>query len=1045
MKNAFLYLITFMAFALGAEAQSLFVYPANAVTAPRGTYQTFTAIITGVNDKTSSFSVDAGSIIGTNPCVKNEPCTIAVYSATAQTVHLTVTSDANHAVTATRTITFTNSPTPLTTHPRFLVTSATLAGLRAKATSGNAIYVALKTNATNAFSSDNAVWSWSCNSGTGLPSSDQTGVLTTEQDANLYAFMALIDPSDPTYNWGCYAHDMWVYLTVQIPAESVAISSDRIRYSGKAFAYTTDWLLGSGLLNSTEQAESATFLHYLGKQVFSNVQGGTPPVTGYNSSTQFNTGSDTALGNQYSMGNNYMEGKFLIGAALGITFNDTTGEDPTLTNCAGGRYAVCPDYSANSLRAYWNYWVGTYEYKQFAHLEDPNVGWAAYQAAYANLPTQPVCNATYSGTPLVPCFGTGRGGGPAEGNGYGYSVYSVRSAMNLIYTAGMNDPLLYGPQMSLVTSSWWNLNENMELTYLAGPYGPSPQHWAYFSTGDTNSYYRYPFFFIQLATDMTFDSYFGRSRPDLLWPMLNTAQNGLSNFVTYDLVNSFGQFLFPDLFISLPSGDPTVSPPPDPRPSLPVDTYDPGQQDIFARTGWTNTDTTFTADCNPSLTTHDHMYCGRYELFSKGEYVTKGQVVFDDDYNYAMADSTNSNLVSYINNPTSTQCLQTPFCYYWTGAQFGGQFFQAGQSGPATMAHSELPAYVAFNTDQTAAYNGTTDSSHVSSYNGVDSASRSLVYIRGTNLVVYYDRGSTTTNAWDKALFTITTGTPTISGNQSTWLTRSGTQKAALTSVLPAGATISNVGLDPTGRDPVQAQDWEPSSRIKIDAGNVTATRFLTTLEWGASTFTPSAPLLVQSTAGQGYDCALTSGETTLACFMHSWPATATGSTFPASGATTIYVSDLAPNTTYTITGTGTPSTATSDNAGTMTFAATGTGNISFTPGGTPTASAPTFGPAGGTYPGPQTVTLSTTSSGCAASIVWNTTNAQTGGNLTGTSSTNPLTVSATQTVYAQVQSCSGFSNSTISSASYTITPPAAPTNTGVFGINSISGVILVP
>lgn len=85
-------------------------------------------------------------------------------------------------------------------------------------------------------------------------------------------------------------------------------------------------------------------------------------------------------------------------------------------------------------------------------------------------------------------------------------------------------------------------------------------------------------------------------------------------------------------------------------------------------------------------------------------------------------------------------------------------------------------------------------------------------------------------------------------------------------------------------------------------------------------------------------------------------------------------------------------------------------------------AAAPTFSPTGPRLPtGGAAVTLSTSSSGCSGSIVWNTTNAQLGGNLTGTSSTNPLTVSTNETVYAQVQGCAGFTNSTISSQAFTV------------------------
>jgi hypothetical protein len=66
--------------------------------------------------------------------------------------------------------------------------------------------------------------------------------------------------------------------------------------------------------------------------------------------------------------------------------------------------------------------------------------------------------------------------------------------------------------------------------------------------------------------------------------------------------------------------------------------------------------------------------------------------------------------------------------------------------------------------------------------------------------------------------------------------------------------------------------------------------------------------------------------------FMRNWPATFTSVTYPASGATTQYVSDLTPNTTYSISGAGAPATATTDTAGVLTFSAAGTGSITVSP-----------------------------------------------------------------------------------------------------------------
>jgi hypothetical protein len=103
-------------------------------------------------------------------------------------------------------------------------------------------------------------------------------------------------------------------------------------------------------------------------------------------------------------------------------------------------------------------------------------------------------------------------------------------------------------------------------------------------------------------------------------------------------------------------------------------------------------------------------------------------------------------------------------------------------------------------------------------------------------------------------------------------------------------------------------------------------------------------------------------------------------------------------------------------------FAQSAVGTAVYTINGA--AATPTFSPVAGTYGPSQTVTLATSTGGCTGSLVWNTTNAQSGGNLTGTSTTNPLSVATSETVYAQVQSCATWLNSPISSAAYVINGP---------------------
>jgi Chitobiase/beta-hexosaminidase C-terminal domain/Legume lectin domain len=97
-------------------------------------------------------------------------------------------------------------------------------------------------------------------------------------------------------------------------------------------------------------------------------------------------------------------------------------------------------------------------------------------------------------------------------------------------------------------------------------------------------------------------------------------------------------------------------------------------------------------------------------------------------------------------------------------------------------------------------------------------------------------------------------------------------------------------------------------------------------------------------------------------------------------------------------------------------------GSFSYTEGLTSQAAAPTFSPAGGTYTGSQSVTLSTASSG--AVICYNTTGSPATNGSTGCASgtlyAGPVTVSSSETVYA-VAGGTGYTDSPVGSASYVI------------------------
>src|ERR1035441_5569788 len=99
----------------------------------------------------------------------------------------------------------------------------------------------------------------------------------------------------------------------------------------------------------------------------------------YNSSNMFPN-----ITGMRNLGNNYSETRFFLVPALSLTFNDTTLDDPPLTNtCSATAGQVCPDWTAYNMHAYFTYFVGSILYATNAHMEDPNVSWPAYQAAYS--------------------------------------------------------------------------------------------------------------------------------------------------------------------------------------------------------------------------------------------------------------------------------------------------------------------------------------------------------------------------------------------------------------------------------------------------------------------------------------------------------------------------------------------------------------------------------------------------------------------------------------------------------------------------------------
>lgn len=937
--------------------------------APVGSYQTITAYVTGVNNKTVTWSITANppgstpTLAGTNPCIVNEPCTIALHTTTPGRYTVTAKSNANGSVKATSAVTITAAPPITTGHPRLLVTPSMLPELRAKATKANVMYQTLLDSGVAAFNSDKSIFNWSCNGGSGSPSSlqDAGGEMSR---ALLYAQLALLDPSDPKYKWGCYGRDIAVYTMQQLTSRAQALTGNTWSDHVDGWVLVPDYLMGAGALTSaSDLALTRKYAAFMLKNTMTAqaTYGAYGSYKNWNSPSQFDS-----IDHIRRFGNNYTMTRVEILVGLGLLFDDNSNDDPPLPNtCSASRYQVCPDFSAGSMHAYAAYAMGSMLFNMWAHDEDPNVTLAAYNASYPGFGSMPQCGYYNS---KVPCFGDGRDGESAEGSWYQYSMYRLRYALNMLYTTGYDNPAApclgatvgkTCPQLSLATSSWWDMKLISDINFLDGWNTPQTEHqpaFGFYNTGDANQIQRWPNDFFAEVAALTDDSLRGRTdrSNEILWAAFNTALGGPRGnkegctptyYCGFDggMTSHFSNNLIWDMYISQPAGDPTGGKlPTDPRPNLPSDIFQGGftqhlEVHSGTGTGWGGYESTFSFYCINSSTDHEHGPCGRYDIVSSigghDEYITHGRSDFTD-YSYVGTTALNSN-IPQIFNAVASHC-STGTVFDSLQANGGQWWYNQQQSDPILIKHSELPTYVATDVDDTGMYNAH-NASACAGANDVTGASRTLVYLRKTRQVITFDRTSTG-RARHKVDTLITSGDPTATGNYASWTTPSGDQKAYFTSLLPAGISPAGARITSANDKYVRGgslcttQGWcEPfvNGRISVDAGTTISADFLSVLEWGSSRLSRSTTSLVQSSSGQNFDGALVGSS--LVMFMRA-RRSFTGTTYPASGATTQYIANLAPNTTYNVSGAGAPSSVTSDNAGVATFAASGTGNITVSP-----------------------------------------------------------------------------------------------------------------
>ncbi len=283
--------------------------------------------------------------------------------------------------------------------------------------------------------------------------------------------------------------------------------------------------------------------------------------------------------------------------------------------------------------------------------------------------------------------------------------------------------------------------------------------------------------------------------------------------------------------------------------------------------------------------------------------------------------------------------------------------------------------------------------------------------------------------------FTGGTGGLTASQKILTWsyFTTAGAPAAATPTFSPAAGTY-------TSAQNVTISDTTAGAVIYYTTNGTTPT------STGSSTY--SGPIAVSATETIKAIAVATGDANSAvgsAAYTITLPAAATPTFSPVAGtytsAQTVTIADTTTGAVIYYTTNGTTPTSTSSNvySGPITVSATETikaiavatgftnsavGSAAYTI--STTAATPTFSPAAGTYTSSQTVAIADTTAGA---VIYYTTNGTTPTSTSSNVYSGPITVSATETLKA-IAVATGFTNSAVGSAAYTINLPAAATPT---------------
>ncbi|HVO41412.1 MAG TPA: hypothetical protein VMT34_02260, partial [Aggregatilineales bacterium] len=621
-------------------------------------------------------------------------------------------------------ITISSHAAPATDHPRLWIRSSDLPRLRSWAVDSNPIYhdglAALAAEAVQAMD-------------TGKVPAQDTGSagyedFPTEMVAQLFAFLSLVD-NDPAKRADYAKRARTLLMSVIDKAAQGAADgqpfrdpefpiTDRSRWYGSAFGTTVDWIY------PTLSAQDKTLIRSVfTRWIEADLQADT---------TSHNHPEPAALTNDAELiadpvnvrwsGNNYYTAHMRNIGLMALAFDPSDDPDGKMRG-----------YVANTTGA-WLYVVD--------HLLRTDA----------------------------------RGGFAPEGFEYGpQSMGYIAQFLLALYTAGMDDPKIYGPQVVFKDNPFWDDSIPAYLHSLSPATTNVPDQGEVYQPawyGDAQNYWA-PDFIEQFGPMGIYDRATGNAkRLDMLrWIELNGPPGGAGALTA----RAHDQNSYLDAILYFLLFDPAAPLPADPRPALPTTLYGPGLRRLLARTDWSPNAAWFTYALTWDTIDHQTADGNTIEFYRKGEWLTMQRVGYDLDY----ATSDNLNTVTLENDKPN----RDPDDYRTMLWSRGSQWFYipAGDPPPPLVSFSDRFVYA--EGDATNLYNSTYESA-----SDVLHASRSVMWLK-PDVIVVYDHATSRTANRAKRFWLNFPARATTSGKLTSMKTDKG-QQLFVTTLLPTNAAI---------------------------------------------------------------------------------------------------------------------------------------------------------------------------------------------------------------------------------------------------------------